>query len=156
MAEDTRIRPPAAHREFLDELTDSKEGIFSTKAAALLFAAAIGFQNKQRKPLGQTGEGIRWHIFDNAQDAGFIYALALAETGSLSALDPTDREADNAVTIFEEYAAGGLDYLETHFRPQPGDSLENLIGILQAAQQAEEGSGVGMVEQSTLELLGDF
>ncbi len=124
----------------------------------MMFAAALGHRFAGRKPLDKPGNGVRWHIFDNNQDAAFVYALTLADAESVSALDPAQTDSDDAVTIFEEYIAGGFDYLENNVLKRPGDRLENLLAVIQDARlsQQEPPAGLEGLDSSTLKLLGDF
>ena len=156
MTEDRRIRPPAKHEKLIDELTN--EGLFQTKAAAMMFAAALGHRFTGRKPVDKPGNGVRWHIFDNNQDAAFVYAIAMSDVDSLSALDPTQSDFDDPTAVFEEYIAGGFDYLESNLLKRPGSRLDNLLAIIQEARIAQHESPAGLegIDSSTLRLLGDF
>jgi dnd system-associated protein 4 len=156
MSEPRRIRPPKECERMIDKLVDA--GVFETKQAAMMFAAALGKRFTGRKPLGTPGEGIRWHIFEKGGDEAFVNSLALAEMEDISVLDPDAGAGDEVQTIFEEYAAGGFQYLKTHVVEATGDYLENALAIIQQYQTARHPSPQGLegLDNSALELLGDL
>ena len=112
MTEPRRICPPKEHEHLIDKLVDG--GIFETKQAAMMFAAALGKRFTGRKPRGSPGDGIRWYIFEKAGDEAFVNSLALAEQKDIKVLDPDVGEGEDVQAIFEEYAAGGFQYLKQH------------------------------------------
>ncbi|MBV9125736.1 MAG: DNA phosphorothioation-associated protein 4 [Planctomycetes bacterium] len=156
MSEPRRIRPPKEFERLIDKLVDA--GIFETKQAAMMFAAALGKRFTGRKPLGSPGEGIRWHIFEKAGDEAFVNSLALAEKEDINVLDPDAGEGEDVQTIFEEYAAGGFQYLKQHVAEATGDFLNNALAIIQQYQTAQQPSPPGLegLDSSALELLGDL
>src|SRR5207237_1306166 len=140
----------------IDKLVDA--GVFETKQAAMMFAAAIGKRFTGRKPLGSPGEGIRWHIFEKGGDEAFVYSIEIAEEEDISVLDTDAGEGDADQTIVEEYAAGGFQYLKQHVVEATGDFLENALAIIQQYQTAQQPSPQGLegLDNSALELLGDL
>ena len=82
---------------------------------------------RARQPLDSGAEGIRWNIFEKNRDKAFINALALAVKKDLAVLDPDAPQNEELATIFEEYAAGGFQYLvqyvRRHARRRPGELL---------------------------------
>lgn len=156
MSEPRRIRPPREHEKLIDRLVDG--GLFETKQAAMMFAAALGKRFTGRKPLGPAGEGIRWHIFQNAGDEAFVNSLALAEREDVNVLDPDEAVGDDVQTIFKEYAAGGFQYLKQYVLEATGDILENALAIIQQYHAAQQVTPPGLegLDSSALELLGDL
>lgn len=156
MSEPRRIRPPKEYEKLIDKLVDG--GLFETKQAVMMFAAALGKRFTGRKPLGVPGEGIRWHIFEKHGDEVFVNALALAEKEDINVLDPDVGEGQDVQTIFEEYASGGLQYLSQHVVDVTGDFLGNALAIVQQYQVGQQPSPAGLegLDSSALELLGDF
>ena len=156
MTETRRIKPPKQHDAFIETLVN--DGVFETKQAAMMFAAAVGYRFGSRKPLDSGGEGIRWNIFEKNRDEAFINALALAVKKDLAVLDPDAPQNEELATIFEEYAAGGFEYLEQYIRETPGDVLENLLAIVQQCRTSQAQTPVGLegLDRSALELLGDL
>lgn len=105
-----RVRRPRPHDEFLNLLKDREQGVFSTLKSALVFAAAVGFKEKQRVSFTDSGEPIAFTLFNEHKDQPFIYSLALTEYGDSSYL--RDDKFLEVIRVFEEYAAGGLDFLD--------------------------------------------
>ncbi len=156
MSEPRRIRPPKEYEKLIDKLVD--DGVFETKQAAMMFAAALGKRFTGRKPLGSPGEGIRWHIFEKVGDEAFVNSLALAEKKDINVLDPEIGGGEDVQTIFEEYAAGGFQYMKQHVVDATGDFLENALAIIQQHQVGQQPSPAGLegLDRSALELLGDL
>tara|TARA_B100000795_G_scaffold258618_1_gene232826 strand:- start:475 stop:891 length:417 start_codon:yes stop_codon:yes gene_type:complete len=106
-----RVKRPEIYDGLLNELKDPELGVFKTLATALLFAAAYGFKNKTRDVITKAGEPINFSIFDEQQHAvPFIYSLALTEYTDVSYLQ--EEKFEEMITVFEEYAAGGLRLLD--------------------------------------------
>jgi dnd system-associated protein 4 len=137
--EPRRIRPPkrqlaGSTLRTIERLVD--EGPFQTKQKALMFAAAVGVHFDRREPLDASEESIRWQIFQNNGDEAFIQALGVAETEGLEVL--ADEEGEAYVGQFEEYANGGLAYLEQHMLNQPVDLLDALVDLLLQVRRGRE------------------
>lgn len=86
---------------------------FPTYRDALVFAAALGWQQKRRNPLGiqNTGEPIRWSTMTNrlgTEDLVDMIAAAAADDAQIL----TAPRLGERIRIFEEYANGGLEYLK--------------------------------------------
>lgn len=125
------ITRPAKFEKLIDILTE--QGPFETKQAAMTFAAAVGrcFARK-REPRGKGGNEIRWNVVETSNDDAFIHALALAESDSIEILG-RDRRAENEddpITVFEEYATAGFQYIQDKCVDAPGDLLDNLLSLL--------------------------
>ncbi len=119
MTEPRRIKPPKQYDAFIETLVN--DGVFETKQAVMMFATAVGYRFGSRQKLDSGGEGIRWSVFEKNRDDAFINALALAAKKDLAVLDPDAAQGDELATIFEEYAAGGFDYLERYVKDTPGE-----------------------------------
>ena len=156
MNEPRRISPPKEYeRPIIDKLIE--HGLFETKQAAMMFAAALGKRFTGRKELSSRGDGIRWYIFEKAGDDAFINSLALAEKQDISVLDPEQDQGEDVQTIFEEYANAGFEYLKQHVVDAPGDFLENALAIVQKCQGTHQPTpGLEGIDSSALELLGDL
>lgn len=149
-----RPRAPYQYESLIDDLVD--EDIFETKAAAMLFAAALGRKYSERKPIEKKGTDVRWSPFGE-EGLAFVNALALAESNDVAGLDPQKDDVD-VVTIFEEYMNGGFEYLEQTVLRRPGERLENLLAVLQEARlsSGDVPSGLEGFDPSALQLLGDL
>ena len=124
----------------------------------MMFAAAVGYRYASRKPLDSGGEGIRWNIFEKNRDDAFINALALAVKKDLAVLDSDAAQNEELATIFEEYAAGGFEYLQQYVKSTSGDVLENFLALIQQYRTSavQRPAGLEGLDRSTLELLGDL
>lgn len=156
MTEPRRVRPPAiydGHAGVLDKLT--APGLFETKQAALMFAAAVGKLSAKPDTIDRYGEGIRWQIFERNQDAGYVYALALAEFGSVQVLARSDADSDDPIAIFEGYVAAGLRIIAERVFGRPGDPLDMLLGMIAESRQQEREPAPGLegLSPSTLDIL---
>ncbi len=155
MSEPRRIRPPKEYEKLIDKLVEG--GVFESKQAVMMFAAALGKRFNGRKEIGQPGDGIRWHIFEKAGDDAFVNALALAESNDINILDPERGDGEDVQLVFEEYAAGGFEYLKPHVTEAPGDWLENALSIIQEYRGAHPlPPGLEDMDPAGLELIGDF
>lgn len=157
MIEPRRISPPKEYeRSIIDKLVDA--GLFETKQAAMMFAAALGKRYVGRKSISTRGDGIRWHIFEKANDEAFVNALALSEKNDVQVLNPEADTGGDVQEVFEEYAAGGFAYLKQHVIDTPGDFLENALSIIQQYLLTQQATPVGLegLDSGTLELLGEL
>jgi len=156
MTEARRIRPPKRYDSLIETLVD--DGIFETKQAAMMFAAAVGYRFARRKTLDSPGEGIRWNIFERNRDDAFVNALGISEVREISILDPDSAQNADIATVFEEYAAGGFEYLDQHMKETAGDFLETFLGLVQQFRVSQSQPPVGLegLDRGALELLGDL
>ncbi len=134
-----RIAPPRDLEDVLDELTD--EGLFETKQKALMFAAALGRHRGKRTPVERRGVAIRYDVFGNELDDGYINALAVAEGPDLRVLG--HEKAEERIRIFEEYAHTGLAEMKRRVM-QPGSALDALLRLAYDAAHSESGEVVGI------------
>ena len=120
------VRRVATHEvlvRMLCEKNHSKSGrsLFPSMRELLCFCAVLGFQVDRRIRLeGKTLEvdARIWERSDTAVD--LVYLLALAGTRDINLLH-VDRD-DDALTVFEEYANGGLEVLSGWFAANAGDT----------------------------------
>lgn len=126
------VRRSKIHSDLVDRLdtrnpaTDQK--VFPFKKATMCYAAILGFKKGRRAKLPNSDvDTIEWHTFANGGYADYIYMIALAHAKDLDVLrydiknsDPSGFDED-MVTIFEEYANGGLEIMQTWLRKKPGD-----------------------------------
>ena len=121
-----RVRRPKQYDELLNLLKDKEDGVFSTLKSALVFSAAMGFKQKSRLEFSETGEPIAFSLFNEHQDQPFMYALALIEYDDVNYLQ--EDKFLEAMKTFEEYAAGGLEYLDNALdKSNLKESIEGLL-----------------------------
>lgn len=124
-----RIHRARDKEEIIGALTGDQAGIFKEIWRLLLFAAQIGMQDGRREVLSavDSGKGIDQSTFGNSPSwPGICYLISLVERDSSEVLSGTAEMDDARLTVFEEYANGGLAILEEFFR----DRVVDLDGIL--------------------------
>ncbi|WP_297481810.1 DNA phosphorothioation-associated protein 4 [uncultured Photobacterium sp.] len=120
-----RVRRPELYDVLLNKLV-REDKIFSTLANALVFAASVGFKKQLKLVFTDSGEPIRLSVFDWDQDIPFMYALALAHSNQIEMM--REDYFEQVVSIFEEYANGGLSFIESVYdSASPVQSLEQLV-----------------------------
>lgn len=127
------------HGDLIKALTEknpeNSTAVFPTIKALMCFAAVLGFEQGRRAPFSRDQnmtESIEWHTFSNTKHDHYIYLLALAETNDLNILNDTHLDPpenanknNNMHIIFEDYANGGLEILQTWLKRTPGDPYGN-------------------------------
>ena len=132
-----RIQRASDKEAIIELLTSESVGAFREIWRLLFFAALVGFKNHRREPLGstQSGEGIRQDSFaNNPVWLGTLYLLGLVETETTDTLRSTEEAENERITIFEEYANGGLAILKEHFASS-NESLDSLLTFIQSQTQ---------------------
>jgi len=134
---DVRVRRPKAHEALLLQLKE--EGGFQFMRDSLLFAAGLGHHQARRIAFEESGEAIRYEtLIEPAHASTLINLLAVAEHSD----DPEILDGarlPERIRIFEEYANGGLTYLqeEINTRSLPLQAL--LLAIVSDALSSEAG-----------------
>lgn len=116
---DVRARRPQQHEALMKEL--QAEGKFPTFRDILLFAAAVGFRQERRVPFTTASGDIRSDVL---LGPGFSDTLINMIAANVVTEDPEimdDIRMDERFKIFEEYANGGLEYIQeqVNVRHQP-------------------------------------
>jgi dnd system-associated protein 4 len=111
---DKRVRYSKGKADFVGKLVysdESKTAPFKQKSDALAFAAALGLKRDRKTTLGNSyAEPIRLSVFEGQYDI-LINLIALHEKEDPKLLSNSPADVDHRVTIFEEYANGGLEIL---------------------------------------------
>lgn len=128
-------------------VTEGKTGPFQTYADVVVFAASLGAKRKKRVPLKEVSKRepapIGLEIFISRGYESLIKLIAVAETKNPQILSATDVNAEaERLTIFEEYANGGLELLREEFRGA-SDYLDQLLLMLISERYKEESSETG-------------
>jgi dnd system-associated protein 4 len=126
-AGDVRVRRPQQYEALMQELRD--EAAFPTFRDILLFAVAVGCHVKRRVPFNSSGEPIR---YETLKEPLFSETLINMIAASEVADDPEILDSTRAgerVRIFEEYANGGLEYIQeqVNVRHEPANLV--VIGL---------------------------
>ncbi|MEH2443906.1 DNA phosphorothioation-associated protein 4 [Nostoc sp.] len=136
MAETGRIRVAKDKAELVKDLTSSDGGTgpFNTFADVIVFAAALGAKHKRRVALGEISKRepspIPQEQFIVRGYNTVINLIAIAETQDIKVLsleEGNNNEKRNY--IFEEYANGGLEILQSEIRGAV-DYYERILLIL--------------------------
>lgn len=126
-----RIHRAKDKEGIISDLTSSELGVFKEIWRLLVFAAMLGFQQKRRSPLLEVdqGKGIDQATFGNSPVwPGILYLVALSETESEEVMRTTENTESLRITLFEEYANGGLEILQEYFAKADLD-LTSLVGM---------------------------
>jgi dnd system-associated protein 4 len=103
------------------------EGPFSTLAQVLTFAAGLGYAEGRREQFTNSAEQIDFDVFDRLGVGGLIDMLAATAYEDLSILGPD--HADERLTVFEEFANGGLEVIQSRLAQSKAD-LDSLLSII--------------------------
>jgi dnd system-associated protein 4 len=120
----------------------SDEGPFGTLAEVLTFAAGLGYAEGRREPLGASGEQIDFDVFQRLGVEGFIDMLAAAVRADVTILSA--EKVDERLTVFEEFANGGLGILHSRLVQSKAD-LDSLLSIVLDRERdvaSDDGTGV--------------
>jgi dnd system-associated protein 4 len=136
-----RVRRPAQHEALLKHLAGD-EGPFGTLAEVLTFAAGLGYAEGRREPLDASGEQIDFDVFQRLGVDGFIDMLSAAVNEDVAILSA--EKSDDRLTIFEEFANGGLEVLQARLvQTEPNlDSLLNIVLEREGDSGSDDGAGV--------------
>jgi len=108
---DERFRRPLDQEALLEALC-GKTGPFSAMYEAMMFAAVLGKYKGKRIPFEKSGEPINLSRIENRSNGeSLVDLLAAAEVQD----DPkvlSDDRLKERLLIFEEYANGGLRYIQ--------------------------------------------
>ncbi|WP_016953351.1 DNA phosphorothioation-associated protein 4 [Anabaena sp. PCC 7108] len=139
-----RIKIAQDKAELVKSLLASKEtpGPFQTYVEVMIFAAALGVKYKKSVPLGDTTKRDPSPIpQDNFASLGYdkiIKLLGIVETSDIQILASREDEyEDKRTQIFEEYANGGLEILQSELRGVV-DYAAQLLVILITARDYQE------------------
>jgi len=136
-----RIQRANDKEEIIKSLMSDQVGVFKEIWKLLLFAAQVGMRNDKRLPLvaADAGKGIDQSTFGNCPAwPGVLYLMTLVETQNSNCLSGSAEAEDDRVSIFQEYANGGLEILRDFFAGRPLD-LDGLLAFIET--QREESAG---------------
>lgn len=136
---DRRIRVPKDKEKIVNLLykRESKTGVFNLKAEIITFAAALGYSKNRRIPFDDSSEQIRQDVFENNGYDIVINLIAIADSRDPIILRSSDFDENRRITIFEEYANGGLQILEEELLGK-GNPLEHLLLMINKERYADE------------------
>lgn len=135
-SQDLRIRRPSKHGQLIKQLVESTG---ANMRDLLLTAAGIGFKHNISESFSSSDEKIRWDIFESKIYASsFISMLAITPPNDDSDFSEEEIEEryENRYLIFEEFACGGLSWIQ------------------EQAQAQDRQAGLILAEEIELTLLG--
>jgi dnd system-associated protein 4 len=95
--------------------------IFPTIRELMCFVAVLGFEHKRRNPIQNEYFEVDSRNFERSEAAvDLLYLIGLATEKNVDIL--REEEIDKMVSIFEEYAQGGFEILESWLREKPEDT----------------------------------
>ena len=140
-----RVKRPKQFDDLIDLLRDKDLGVFPYLKSVITFAAAIGFKHGVKEPVGETSEPINWTLFTEHEEQALAYAIALADTGDTAVF--REDHLPQTISIFEEYACGGLAILQDKI--DQANVMASIESILSEHENLEDSNEVGT-------LLDDF
>ncbi|WP_066374762.1 DNA phosphorothioation-associated protein 4 [Anabaena sp. CA = ATCC 33047] len=145
MVETGRIRVAKDKADLVKALTSSDGGTgpFQTFADVIVFAAALGAKHQKRVPLGEISKRepspIRIEHFASVGNDVVIILLGMVETQDINILSTYDAANETQRHhIFEEYANGGLEILQTELRGAVDYSERILLFLSYERTQKDE------------------
>lgn len=121
MADLRNVNRSRVHEDMVQQLAmtnheETGRSIFPTIRELICFAAMLGYSEGRRMPLDRNKglEDISYQQFERNDSQDLIYMIALAETKSADLL--RDDSKEDFVSIFEEYANGGLEIISEWMR----------------------------------------
>lgn len=130
-----RVNRAKDKHDFFEEIT--RNGPFEDNRDVLVFAAAVGWYEKNSIPLGVKDEPIRWETATNRRGTeALVNMIAVSETGDPEIL-AADR-FDERLAIFEGYANGGLEILRSLLATEPRPAVDVILELIQKIARADE------------------
>lgn len=101
--------------------------LFATLREAMSFCAVLGYKERRKKPLDPHAgtEDIAGAQFQINEAVDIVFALALADSKNSDILRP-EQEKD-CVQIYEEYANGGLELVQSWIDRYSDISVEDAV-----------------------------
>jgi dnd system-associated protein 4 len=121
-AGDIRVRRPQQYEALMLELR--QEAAFATYRDILLFAAAVGSYFQRQPSFTSSGEPIRYETLKEPMFSETLINMIAASEGDDPEIMDSTRAGDR-VRIFEEYANGGLEYIQeqVNVRHEPANQV---------------------------------
>ena len=111
----------------LTEGNDPVDVPFQTMKDVFMWAASLGYQQSERKPIrGKRTTIFRWAQFSSQTDIPLIKAMAIADSGDVDVL----MRQEDVLTAVEEYANAGIMALESRLSNANDQNLWNLVDLL--------------------------
>ena len=139
-----------SHSDLVDDLckTGGKLKYFDSMYELFTLAACIGFKRNKKVASLKTGKSIEFNQFRSFESFdGIFLSICLADAGSADILEDTEDIITKRLSIFSEYANGGMEVLRDEVINSSGVFQENLIHFIKDScssyaedEQSEDGS----------------
>jgi len=136
---DPRVYVPADKEDVLNFLHE--EGPFETRAAALTFAAALGYREGRRMPFEKWDKDIRWGIFKEEGKAFLADLISAAESSEIAIM--RDERGPERRQMFAEYANGGLALLRELVMDKPRSAEDVILELVLVAEAPRDALKTG-------------
>ena len=140
------VRRPQQHEALMQEL--QSEAKFPTYRDILLFAAAIGYRQERRIPFtNASGDPIKYETMTVPSFSDTLINMIAANEVSDDPEIMDSNRAEERIKIFEEYANGGLEYLQeqVNVRHKPANLV--LIDLVTEALSEDGGAMPASVDE---------
>ncbi len=142
------VKRPKKYEDMLLDLCqkdkDKNKNIFSTYKDALVFAACLGYKFDKRVPFEKTSEPVGIHIFKGEYDSVIWDYIGIASTEDSEIM--STKRFEEKIHIFEEFACGGLELIETKVYSAPGDWRDLIVELI---FEQEENSSQSILDDIT-------
>ncbi len=121
-----------SHSELVDNLCKAGSRYFDNIYELFTLAACIGYSKGRKSKVEKAGKKIEFNqlrSFENFD--GIFLSICLAHSKESSILKDDDETITSRMTIFSEYANGGMEILKKEVNSNQGDFQENLIQYIQ-------------------------
>ncbi len=146
----------------LKRTSENKDGFFESNKDIFVFAVSVGFNhNKPRELVDTSGGEIPLHIFTK-ENKDYIDTIAIASTLDGNDLDQGDvallsweneQAVDQKLTIFQEYANGGLEIIDNELFQNKTTVYDNLLQLIyresdiESSKASKIGDLKGMIDE---------
>ncbi|SIS63246.1 DNA phosphorothioation-associated protein 4 [Salimicrobium flavidum] len=136
-----RIRRPKKYDELYKELTDQDEyGIFETYKDVFMNAGILGYLHGEREEFNNA-EQMNWSVFNLDTDEAVINMVVYGSEGDDQLLNNDDDNFSKKMTVFEEYAANGVNLLyDEVFKDRKSTSINNYQELIMSYQNEKKES----------------
>ncbi|MGW1890126.1 DNA phosphorothioation-associated protein 4 [Streptomyces sp. NPDC002004] len=129
MGYEDRFRRPAAHEDLIGALS-GKDGPFNAMVDVLMFAAMLGKRKGKREPFTKAGEPIRLSVMEGRQYGDVLMDMIAVVEDTDDPKILADGRQDERVRIFEEYANGGLNFIQGEVNSSGGKDYVSIVSTL--------------------------
>lgn len=135
-----RVQRDVCHEELVKRLTSENGAVFSEIWRVLLFAAAVGIGRECSQPIqkSDSGKAIPESYFSTPGWKGFLYLIGVADDKSGECLRGDESSQERLITLFEEYANGGLHFLSDRMQ-STSTQLDVLLTLLLEVTSSKTG-----------------